>query len=501
MRPKPFDGIGERLFGRGLGEAEFADGFGGIEEHGVCRHPHSRERSSGRLAGEPGDGLVHTGRHPCDAVGNLEFRSGHAGDFLQHRERFFHRPVSFRIAENVTFADAAFFGCEDVTDGDIPDVDPIESGIEVGGHLAVQEIDDDLAGGRWFDIARADGGARIDNYDGRTFGGEFARDLFGAPLGDFVVVRELALLDGRDFVGRRRQLATDVLRQSDAAHGARIDDARATGLRGGFEDVAGAIDIGDVHRRVILEPKMITRGDVKAPIAPAQAGGDRGAVGDVAVDALKVHASEAADICGGTQEGLDAMAPRDQFLDEIGADKARSPGDETLHSARSVKQFCHDSTRLNCKLDLRAWVTNHASSRMPLKNCARKKLSREEAKDLDVKIGFMEGVVRRDPAFVEALQILGDDYTRRGKFVAGLKVDEQLSQLRPDDPSVQYNLACSYSLTGNFNQAIAALEQALNLGFDDFKWLARDPDLTGLRQHPLYKNIRAKVRKMKARKA
>ncbi len=113
----------------------------------------------------------------------------------------------------------------------------------------------------------------------------------------------------------------------------------------------------------------------------------------------------------------------------------------------------------------------------------------------------MEGVVRRDPAFVEALQILGDNYTRRGKFVAGLKVDEQLSQLRPDDPSVQYNLACSYSLTGNFNQAIAALEQALNLGFDDFKWLARDPDLTGLRQHPLYKNIRAKVRKMKARKA
>ena len=138
---------------------------------------------------------------------------------------------------------------------------------------------------------------------------------------------------------------------------------------------------------------------------------------------------------------------------------------------------------------------------MPVKNCARKKLSRDEQKDLDVKIGFMEGVVRRDPAFVEALQILGDDYTRRGKYVAGLKIDEQLSQLRPGDPSVLYNLACSYSLTGNFNRAIAALEQALNLGFDDFKWMARDPDLVDLRQHPLYKNIRAKIRKMKARKA
>ena len=139
---------------------------------------------------------------------------------------------------------------------------------------------------------------------------------------------------------------------------------------------------------------------------------------------------------------------------------------------------------------------------MPEKTGAKKKtLSREEQRELDIKIGFMEGVVKRDPGYVEALQILGDDYTRRGKFVSGLKVDEQLSQLRPADPLVQYNLACSYSLTGNFNQALAALERALNLGYRDFNWLSQDPDLSDLRMHPLYKNIRAKVRQMKSRKA
>lgn len=138
---------------------------------------------------------------------------------------------------------------------------------------------------------------------------------------------------------------------------------------------------------------------------------------------------------------------------------------------------------------------------MPEKLGAKKKaLSRDEERELDIKIGFMEGVVKRDPGYVEALQILGDDYTRRGKFVSGLKVDEQLSHLRPADPLVQYNLACSYSLTGNFNQALAALERALNLGYRDFKWLAQDPDLSDLRMHPLYKNIRAKVRQMKSRK-
>ena len=134
------------------------------------------------------------------------------------------------------------------------------------------------------------------------------------------------------------------------------------------------------------------------------------------------------------------------------------------------------------------------------KKGAKKKLTREEQRELDVKIGFMEGVVKRDPKYVEALQILGDDYTRRGKFDAGLKVDEQLSQLRPDDPVVQYNLACSYSLTGNFNQAAAALERAIDAGYRDFKWLGQDPDLADLREHAIYKTIRAKIRRIKAKK-
>ena len=129
-----------------------------------------------------------------------------------------------------------------------------------------------------------------------------------------------------------------------------------------------------------------------------------------------------------------------------------------------------------------------------------RKLSREEQRDLDVKIGFLEGVLRRDPGFVEALQVLGDDYTKRGRFVAGLRVDEQLAQLRPDDPLVHYNLACSYSLTGNFNQASAALLKSLELGYRDFKWLARDPDLADLREHPLYKAIRARVRRIQVQK-
>lgn len=126
-----------------------------------------------------------------------------------------------------------------------------------------------------------------------------------------------------------------------------------------------------------------------------------------------------------------------------------------------------------------------------------KRLSRQDRRNLDIEIGFLEGVIKRDPKYVDALQILGDDYTRRGKYTQGLKVDETLSELRPEDALVQYNLACSYSLTEQFELATVALDRALTLGYRDFRWIAEDPDLAALRKHPLYRQIRVKLRSLR----
>jgi tetratricopeptide (TPR) repeat protein len=139
---------------------------------------------------------------------------------------------------------------------------------------------------------------------------------------------------------------------------------------------------------------------------------------------------------------------------------------------------------------------------MPNKtNNPRKRPTRQELRDLDLEISFLEGIVRRDPSYVEALQILGDDYTRRGRFSEGLRIDERLSRLHPDDSLVHYNLACSYSLTDQYDLAAEALETAINLGYRDFKWMAHDPDLKKLREHAEYKRIRAKVRQLLQTKA
>ena len=126
-------------------------------------------------------------------------------------------------------------------------------------------------------------------------------------------------------------------------------------------------------------------------------------------------------------------------------------------------------------------------------------MKRSEQRDLDTRIEFMEGLVRRDPNYVDALQLLGDHYTERGRLQEGLKVDERLARLQPEDPLVFYNLACSYSLTDQFERATLALERALQLGYRDFTWLARDPDLKKLRQQPAFNDIKAKIRQMKSK--
>jgi Flp pilus assembly protein TadD len=127
------------------------------------------------------------------------------------------------------------------------------------------------------------------------------------------------------------------------------------------------------------------------------------------------------------------------------------------------------------------------------KSSTRRKLTRKEQRDLDIEIHFMEGVIRRDPKCIEAWRVLSDDYARRGRLNEGLKADEHLARMQPDDPAVLYNLACSQALANNFEEAVATLIQAIGRGFNDFKWILKDPDLANLRKEPLFKKVLAKL--------
>ncbi len=109
--------------------------------------------------------------------------------------------------------------------------------------------------------------------------------------------------------------------------------------------------------------------------------------------------------------------------------------------------------------------------------------------DLDFEILFFEGLVAESPDFVDALIPLANAYTRKGLYQKGLETDEKLSRLRPKDPLVHYNLACSYSLVGKTIEALNSMERALVLGYRDLKQIDQDGDLENLRKDPRLREL------------
>lgn len=132
-----------------------------------------------------------------------------------------------------------------------------------------------------------------------------------------------------------------------------------------------------------------------------------------------------------------------------------------------------------------------------LQNMFKNRLSKESARqkrDLQFEVSFLKGLVRRAPDYTEAIEVLAYDLTKLGKYEEALKYDELLVKLLPNDPTARYNLACSYSLTHKYEKAVEAIEKAIDLGFNDFKLLRRDPDLKNLRRHILFKRVKEKIR-------
>lgn len=121
---------------------------------------------------------------------------------------------------------------------------------------------------------------------------------------------------------------------------------------------------------------------------------------------------------------------------------------------------------------------------------------KKKTQDLDFQMEFYEKIVAEKPDFIQALIALGEIYTKKGLYQKGLELDLKLSCLRPDNPIIHYNLACSLSLTGDVDGALRVMEQAVHLGYKDIFFMERDPDLENLRKDERYQKL---VRKIKRR--
>jgi Flp pilus assembly protein TadD len=108
---------------------------------------------------------------------------------------------------------------------------------------------------------------------------------------------------------------------------------------------------------------------------------------------------------------------------------------------------------------------------------------------LDFELDFFQGILDRQPNHIDVLRVQGNNLTLKGRYAEGLQIDKKLALLRPEDPLVHYNLACSLSLLRKKEAAIKTLRRAIELGYRDFDYIRDDRDLDFVRSDPRFRQL------------
>ncbi len=113
----------------------------------------------------------------------------------------------------------------------------------------------------------------------------------------------------------------------------------------------------------------------------------------------------------------------------------------------------------------------------------------KELRENKQELEFLQAIARRLPEDTDVMRVLGDLYTRTGAYADGLRVDERLSRLCAEDPVVWYNLACSLALSDRADDAFDALSRAVELGYNDYDGMKKDPDLASLHGDARFESV------------
>lgn len=123
-----------------------------------------------------------------------------------------------------------------------------------------------------------------------------------------------------------------------------------------------------------------------------------------------------------------------------------------------------------------------------------RKLHRKEREYIRFSLEFYSLILDSRPEQTEALELAANHFTAMGFYTDGLLLDQRLAQIRPEDPNVQYNLACSFALIGHYDDALYALQKAVKYGYRDYAHMMADEDLAALKHNPLFEELLLSVR-------
>jgi serine/threonine protein kinase/tetratricopeptide (TPR) repeat protein len=93
------------------------------------------------------------------------------------------------------------------------------------------------------------------------------------------------------------------------------------------------------------------------------------------------------------------------------------------------------------------------------------------------------------PEDVRARILLANSFGHRGRRSEAVEHIERAVAMRPGDPNVLYNAACTYAMIGAKDEGLAMIVKAAEAGFSDFEWASRDSDLASLHDEPEFKRV------------
>lgn len=89
----------------------------------------------------------------------------------------------------------------------------------------------------------------------------------------------------------------------------------------------------------------------------------------------------------------------------------------------------------------------------------------------------------------EAARLDGEQALVEGRLDDAVTAFQRCLRLSPRHPFCAYDLACAYARKRDTSKALQWLENAANWGFEDVDHILKDPDLAGVRSHPVYRQI------------
>jgi non-specific serine/threonine protein kinase len=101
----------------------------------------------------------------------------------------------------------------------------------------------------------------------------------------------------------------------------------------------------------------------------------------------------------------------------------------------------------------------------------------------------LEDQVTKVPEDARARSLLAVLYAQLHRPEDSVREMQFATTLRPADPTLAYNCACTYCQLGRKSEALESLRRAWQLGYRDAEWVRKDPDLEILHGDPEFEKL------------